>query len=177
MEMRSRRQAMMLRVFALGAMAAVVLAPVAAWAEDGRGRGRGEVELRHHDDLAADPASDERGDDDEDAIGINQAMGVPPVSNTPVGPVSTVALSIVEPAQAQSWSYSPAQLNTTVGTTLMWTNSGREDHTVTSDDRTSFDSGIIGPGGTFSLTPTTLGTYGYHCALHPWMKATLTVTP
>jgi plastocyanin len=167
---------MMLRVFALGAMAVVILAPGAAWAEDGRGRGRGEVELRHQDDAAVDAPDDERGDDDEDAIGVSQPTVVSPVSSSPVGPAAPVALSIVEPGPPQSWTYSPAQLSTTVGTTLTWTNSGSEEHTVSSDDRASFDSGILGPGARFSFAPTAPGTYGYHCALHPWMKATLTVT-
>src|SRR5438093_6831985 len=42
----------------------------------------------------------------------------------------------------------PAQLTTSVGTTLTWTNAGSENHTVTSDDRTTFDSRDLGPGHT-----------------------------
>ncbi len=60
---------------------------------------------------------------------------------------------------AQDWTYAPAQLTTTVGTTLTWTNAGAEDHTATSDDRTSFDSRNLSPHGTFSFTPTTAGMF------------------
>jgi plastocyanin len=42
---------------------------------------------------------------------------------------------------------------------------GEEQHTITADDG-SFDSGILNPGDTFSLTFDTPGTSAYYCQIH-----------
>jgi plastocyanin len=88
-------------------------------------------------------------------------------------------VKIVEPPfrPPQEWTYSPAQISVKVGTQIMWTNSGAVAHTVTADDGTSFDSGTMDPKATFKLTPTMAGTFAYHCTFHPWMRATLVVSP
>lgn len=49
------------------------------------------------------------------------------------------------------------------GTTVIWTNNGATIHTVTSDDGTSFDSGTIASGGTYSHTFNTAGSFAYLC--------------
>jgi plastocyanin len=67
------------------------------------------------------------------------------------------------------------------GDTLTWINQDSVSHTVTSgkpSDTTtgsSFDSGIIRPGSTYSLTFPYAGTYDYFCAIHPWMTGSITV--
>jgi plastocyanin len=103
-----------------------------------------------------------------------------PQSLAGVSPTTTQPeVSIVEPAfrPPQEWTYTPDQLSVKVGTRVVWTNTGAVAHTVTADDGKSFDSGSIGPKATFAFTPTEIGTFAYHCTFHPWMKATLTVTP
>lgn len=68
--------------------------------------------------------------------------------------------------------------NTTVkkGTVVKWYNGDSMAHTVTSDDGTSFDSGNLAAGATFSYTANTVGSFKYHCNYHSGMKGTLTVT-
>ena len=78
----------------------------------------------------------------------------------------------------QDFSFSPAALTIKAGTTVTWTNSGPSAHTATSDTGV-WDSGTLGapsgsggygggsPGGTYSLTFNTPGTYSYHCKIHP----------
>jgi plastocyanin len=44
-----------------------------------------------------------------------------------------------------------------------------------SSDSGVFDSGTIQPGGTFSFKFTSAGTFAYHCNIHPYMMATITV--
>jgi plastocyanin len=85
-------------------------------------------------------------------------------------------VNMIEPSASDplTWGYDTPVLNASVGQTIMWTNTGAQAHTITADDN-SFDSGSIDPGGTFSFSPTSPGTYGYHCTPHPWMKGTLTV--
>jgi plastocyanin len=92
---------------------------------------------------------------------------------------ATSEVKIVEPAfrPPQEWAYIPTELSIKLGTTVVWTNSGAVAHTVTADDGTSFDSGSIDPKATFTLMPAAAGTFAYHCTFHPWMKATLIVTP
>jgi len=71
----------------------------------------------------------------------------------------------------------PETLTVAVGTTVTWTNEDTVQHNVTADDGT-FDSGPIAPGGTFSFTFTTAGTYAYKCTIHqPDMVGTIIVTP
>lgn len=93
---------------------------------------------------------------------------------TPSGP--KMAVSIVT---SGSFAFSPATITVKAGTTITWTNNTGAPHTVTSDDGTSFDSGINNPiaanGGTYSFTFTKAGTYTYHCQIHPFMKATVIV--
>jgi plastocyanin len=60
--------------------------------------------------------------------------------------------------------------------TVTWTNEDTARHTITADDG-SFDSGSIGSGATYQQTFATAGTFAYHCAIHPSMTATITVTP
>jgi len=73
------------------------------------------------------------------------------------------------------FAFQPASLEVPAGTTVTWTNSGAAPHTVTADDG-AFDSGTLQPGGTFSFTFDTPGTFAYHCEIHPNMMATIIVT-
>lgn len=87
-------------------------------------------------------------------------------------------INIVEPPfqPPQQWTYDPADITVSQGATVTWTNTGAVAHTVTSDDGASFDSGNLDPQASFSFTADTPGTFSYHCAFHPWMTGTLTVT-
>lgn len=95
---------------------------------------------------------------------------------TPAAVASAVAM--VEPAgrPAQEWSFQPAELRVATGTKVTWTNTGAEFHTVTSDDAgKTFDSHVVNPKETFTLTFSTAGTFPYHCDFHPWMKGVVRV--
>src|SRR5918993_4687968 len=60
------------------------------------------------------------------------------------------------------------------GSTITWTNNGALPHTVTADDG-SFDSGVLNPGDSFTVTFGGQGTVTYHCAIHPEMRGSVTV--
>ena len=91
--------------------------------------------------------------------------------------VPAAPLSIIEPSPTDimGWGYDNPNLSIAAGQTVIWTNTGAQVHNIIADDN-SFDSGSIDPGATFSRSFTDAGTYTYHCAPHPWMKATITVT-
>jgi plastocyanin len=61
--------------------------------------------------------------------------------------------------------YEPPVLRVPVGTTVEWEMAGRNPHTVTADD-TSFDSGVVKPGGSYEQTFDQPGVYPYYCTLH-----------
>ncbi len=70
----------------------------------------------------------------------------------------------------------PATTTVKKGTTVKWTNNDGMAHTVTSDDGSTFSSGNIAAGASFSYTANTVGTFPYHCAYHSGMKGKLVVT-
>jgi len=75
----------------------------------------------------------------------------------------------------QNIAFSPAVLTVSAGTTVTWTNKDAMTHTVTSDS-TLFNSGNIVINGVYSYTFATVGTYSYHCSIHPSMTAKVIVS-
>jgi len=78
-----------------------------------------------------------------------------------------------------SWNTGVAGRVTNVqrGDTVIWTLDDGLPHSVTSNDGTTFNSGILS-GGTFSFVTTAntpLGNIPYHCDVHPMMTGTLVV--
>lgn len=70
----------------------------------------------------------------------------------------------------------PTSTTVKKGTVVKWFNQDGYAHTVTSDDGTTFDSGNLAGGATFSYTASTVGTFTYHCNIHANMKGKLIVT-
>jgi plastocyanin len=61
-----------------------------------------------------------------------------------------------------------------VGSTVIWTNDDFGIHTVT-DNNGAFESDSLRPDDTFEYTFDNVGTYDYHCLLHPTMVAQVVV--
>jgi plastocyanin len=76
--------------------------------------------------------------------------------------------------------FSPATYTTKAGSTITWVNKDTIAHTVVSTSvpsgASSFSSGNIQYGNTYSVTLTVPGTYKYECSIHPSMIGTLIVT-
>ncbi|MDQ2988833.1 MAG: cupredoxin family copper-binding protein [Pseudomonadota bacterium] len=70
--------------------------------------------------------------------------------------------------------FSPANLEVSVGDTVVWINKDPFPHTVTSD-RNGFDSKPSLPEHSWSYVTPQRGTFPYSCALHENMKGTLLV--
>ncbi|MGZ4904236.1 MAG: cupredoxin domain-containing protein [Halobacteriota archaeon] len=71
-------------------------------------------------------------------------------------------------------AFNPSSLTITKGANVTWTNDDSTTHTVTSDTG-AFDSGNLSPGATYTRQFNDTGTFPYHCTIHPFMKATITV--
>lgn len=93
-----------------------------------------------------------------------------PATTAPEPPVSGDAVSI------KNFAFVPPSLSVVSGTTVTWTNTDQEQHTVSSDDGHTFDSSAFAQGQTFQFTAGAPGTYSYTCRIHPFMHGTLTVT-
>ena len=104
-------------------------------------------------------------------IGCGSSSPSSPSNTTTTGtPVSIVANS----STLTTTAYAPNPVSISVGGTVTWTNNDSTAHTATGDNG-SFSSGSIAPGGKFSQTFSTAGTFTYKCTIHPNMVGTVTV--
>jgi plastocyanin len=72
------------------------------------------------------------------------------------------------PVTVEFQAFAPGTLDVLPGDTVTWTNTSGRRHTVTADGG-QFDSGDLFDGGLFTQTFNTLGSYPYHCSVHPGM--------
>ncbi len=88
------------------------------------------------------------------------------------GSSSTNAVAI------KNFQFTPKKIEVKAGTKVTWTNQDSAVHTVTSDEGapTTFDSGNLAQGKTYSFTFDKPGTYQYHCEIHVSMKGTVVVS-
>ena len=72
--------------------------------------------------------------------------------------------------------YTPDKITVVIGVnnTVKWTNNDNMPHTVTASD-SSFDSGNLNPGQSYTRTFNKTGTYPYICTYHLWMGGSVTV--
>ncbi|WP_328609340.1 cupredoxin family copper-binding protein [Amycolatopsis sp. NBC_00345] len=86
------------------------------------------------------------------------------------------AAASAKSVEMMGYKFSPATLTVDVGDTVTWTNHDTAPHNVVvTDGPEKFTSPTLQTGGTYSHTFTKAGTYSYYCAIHPDMKATVTV--
>lgn len=75
-------------------------------------------------------------------------------------------------------AFSPDAVHATVGQTVQWVNDDGPPHNVTYVSGPKFaSSGTLSTGGKFKLKLTQPGTIHYFCTIHPFMKATIVVSP
>jgi plastocyanin len=73
------------------------------------------------------------------------------------------------------FAFQPSALIVGAGETVEWTNLGNAPHTVDSNTGL-FESGDLGPGGTYSYTFDENGVFPYHCDIHPNMHGMVIVS-
>lgn len=106
---------------------------------------------------------------------IFKNQGIPRDIRIPYG---TSALG----CEDDGWCYNPLMAIGEVGTSITWFNDDSETHTVTSHDGSSmtpdglFDSGLIAPGDSFSVSLYSEDLFYYFCKVHPWMKGMILIT-
>jgi len=74
----------------------------------------------------------------------------------------------------EDFYFEPADAAIQPGDTITWVNEGKHPHTVTSDDG-QFDSEVLNPGESFTVTFPEAGNFPYYCARHPFITGSVTV--
>ncbi len=95
-------------------------------------------------------------------LGISQPKAVAGVPAR----VQTVAI--------KNFAFVPQVIAVMPGTTVTWTNTDDDPHTVTANDK-SFHSSALDTDGKYSFTFTKPGEFAYFCSLHPHMTAKIIV--
>lgn len=75
-----------------------------------------------------------------------------------------------------NFTFSPADLTITPGTTVTWINNDDIPHTVVETEKV-FRSKALDTDDSYSFTFTTSGEFSYFCSLHPHMTGKITVKP
>ena len=88
---------------------------------------------------------------------------------------------MAEPAPQQipevkidNFSFAPATITISAGSTVTWVNHDDIPHTVVSDDKV-FKSKVLDTDEKFSFTFSKAGTYPYFCSVHPKMTGKVVV--
>ena len=106
------------------------------------------------------------------------------LENEVVTPVVQVNAEIIIPNGnfdvSSSAFYLPLNLETPVGTTVVWANEDTVPHTIQSQDELGkvsalFNSAPLNTGDRFEFTFEEAGVYNYFCSFHPWRVGVVTV--
>jgi plastocyanin len=85
-------------------------------------------------------------------------------------------VQVFEPAgQEDKWTYTPNTIAVAKGTVVTFVNRGKEFHTVTSDDAGRPFDLSINTNQTGTILFEKVGTFSYHCGVHPQMKGIVKV--
>jgi plastocyanin len=91
---------------------------------------------------------------------------------------SSVVITLGAADEGNFEPFTPRALNVMPGSMVSWTNEDSTTHTVTADGGSGaplFDSGPIPLGVVWDNIFDSPGTFGYHCAIHPWMTGRIVV--
>lgn len=100
---------------------------------------------------------------------------VPPQETTKSATVSTPQNQPAD-IEISEFKFSPDSLTVKPGQIISVFNRDSVGHTVTADDGTSFESGLLRKDQSGTITaPSKPGSYSFHCSPHPNMKGTLVV--
>ena len=73
------------------------------------------------------------------------------------------------------FKFTPGALTVKQGARIIVMNHDTTAHTATADNGNSFDTGNIHSGSSATFTLSKVGTYSYHCSIHPFMHGTVIV--
>jgi plastocyanin len=105
--------------------------------------------------------------------GCGSSYSSPTNPTTPSTGGNGTAVSIVHGASTlTTTAFAPSPVTVAVGGSVTWTNNDNTSHTSTGS---SWNSGAIAPGASYTMTFPAAGTFTYHCTIHPGMTGIVTV--
>jgi plastocyanin len=111
--------------------------------------------------------------------GISACVSERSTSSTPIDTTNCTTPSNVAGSTLvfiRSFLFVPASVHVKAGASVAWVNCEPTNipHTSTSDGA-GWESGTLAPNEAYVRTVPTVGTYPYHCLIHPNMQATVVV--
>ncbi|MEJ6398685.1 plastocyanin/azurin family copper-binding protein [Yoonia sp. 208BN28-4] len=76
----------------------------------------------------------------------------------------------------QNFAFSPANLQIKAGDTVTWVNQDSTAHSAWESTNNLFDTGLLQPGQSASLTFGSAGSINYRCRPHANMRGTITIS-
>jgi plastocyanin len=120
-------------------------------------------------DAEAPVTADKDGDDDDDDDDSSGRGGGDrdPVTVTGVIPAGSLVIDILDDD-----GYTPPSLEIDLGQQVTWVNQHHDEHTATG---VAFDTDVIAPGGTATVTFDSPGRFAFACQFHAEMTGTIAV--
>jgi plastocyanin len=103
---------------------------------------------------------------------IVTACASSPPATTPAVPANNPPAAQNPAVSIESFSFKPAVLAVSAGTTVIWTNNDAAGHDIKATD---FSSKVLAKGETFAFKFEKTGTYDYSCGIHPTMTGKIIV--
>ena len=95
---------------------------------------------------------------------------------TAAGEAAVAAAASPATVDIDNFSFAPATLTVTAGTTVTWKNEDDSPHRI-GDKNGTFKSAALDTDDTFSHTFSAPGEYPYICTIHPYMVGKIVVKP
>jgi plastocyanin len=90
--------------------------------------------------------------------------------------VNQTPMRSADSISVKNFAFNPSTLTIKTGTKVTWVNDDSVAHTITFDSGMVPNSPILSPGQSYSVTFANLGSFNYHCSIHPMMLGTVIVT-
>ncbi len=125
--------------------------------------------VKHNDKKTSTPYASTTSSSTKPSSSTNSSSSSSSSSSTPASSTNSVDIS--------NYAFSPSSITVKKGTTVTWTNKDAvAHHLAETDGKNGPASQDLNQGQTYSFTFDTTGTFKYHCAIHPSMTGTVTVT-
>lgn len=74
-------------------------------------------------------------------------------------------------------AFHPSEIGISINSIVIWSNDDYMEHTITTDvaEAHLFDYCLTSPGDTFENIFDSVGKFGYHCSIHPFIKGIVLV--
>jgi plastocyanin len=110
------------------------------------------------------------------AVGVASLLAAALPELTAAGEAVSAAAASPATVKIDNFTFAPATLTVTAGTTVTWKNEDDSPHRI-GDNNGTFKSAALDTDDTFSHTFAAPGEYPYICTIHPYMAGKIIVKP